>query len=127
MYERLVIIPTYNEIENIERVIKNVFAQDVGFDILVVDDFSPDGTADVVKQLQLKYYAQLHLIVRQEKDAVWVVLISPAFSGLYRKIITIFLKWMLTILIIQMTSSGSIMLVTKTGLICLLVLDISMA
>ena len=67
MHERLVIIPTYNEIENIERVIKNVFAQDVGFDILVVDDSSPDGTADKVKQLQLKFKAQLHLIVRQEK------------------------------------------------------------
>jgi len=70
MHERLVIIPTYNEIENIEKVVRNVFAQDVGFDILVVDDSSPDGTADKVKQLQLKYKARLHLIIREKKNGL---------------------------------------------------------
>ncbi len=47
--KKLVIIPTYNEKENIENIISAVFALEDGFHILVVDDSSPDGTADVVK------------------------------------------------------------------------------
>ncbi len=70
MLERLVIIPTYNEIENIERVVRNIFSQDVKFDILVVDDNSPDGTADKVKQLQQKYKKRLNLLVRHQKNGL---------------------------------------------------------
>jgi len=70
MPKRIVIIPTYNEIENIERVIKNVFAQDVAFHILVVDDNSPDGTADKVKALQKHYPTRLNLLVRTQKDGL---------------------------------------------------------
>lgn len=70
MPERIVIIPTYNEIENIERVVKNVFAQDVDFHILVVDDSSPDGTAQKVKTLQHKYPERLNLLVRSKKDGL---------------------------------------------------------
>jgi dolichol-phosphate mannosyltransferase len=70
MQQRIVIIPTYNEIENIEKVIKNVFAQDVAFNVLVVDDSSPDGTADKVKQLRQKYKNRLFLLERKEKDGL---------------------------------------------------------
>ena len=45
----LVIIPTYNEVENVEKIIRAVMALEEGFDILVIDDGSPDGTADAVK------------------------------------------------------------------------------
>lgn len=70
MIKRLVVIPTYNEIENIDRVVRNVFAQDVKFDVLVVDDNSPDGTASRVQKLQNTYPERLHLIVRQVKDGL---------------------------------------------------------
>ena len=70
MIKRLVVIPTYNEIDNIDRVLKNVFAQDVKFDVLVVDDNSPDGTASRVKKLQKMYPERLHLIVRKVKDGL---------------------------------------------------------
>ncbi len=70
MIKRLVVIPTYNEIENIDRVVKNVFAQSVKFDVLVVDDSSPDGTADRVKKLKTLYPERLHLLVRQVKDGL---------------------------------------------------------
>ena len=52
MSDALVIIPTYNEIENIETILRAVFSQDKLFHVLVVDDNSPDGTADKVKSMQ---------------------------------------------------------------------------
>lgn len=57
MVDRIVIIPTYNEIENIELIIDKVFSLSVEFHILVVDDGSPDGTAAVVKRLQQSRFA----------------------------------------------------------------------
>ena len=53
--EGLVIIPTYNEIENIELIIKAVLEQSYLFDILIVDDNSPDGTGQKVRELQVLY------------------------------------------------------------------------
>ena len=70
MKDAVVIIPTYNEIENIEAIIKNVFNQDKAFDILVVDDNSPDLTALKVKELQEEFPEQLFLEVRQEKSGL---------------------------------------------------------
>lgn len=70
MSKRIVVIPTYNEIENIERIVRNVFAQDVDFDILVVDDSSPDGTAGKIKALQKKFENSLHLIIRETKEGL---------------------------------------------------------
>lgn len=70
MSRRLVIIPTYNEIENIERIIRNVFSQRSSFDILVVDDSSPDQTAVKVKKLQEEFSEQLFLEVRTEKSGL---------------------------------------------------------
>lgn len=66
----LVITPTYNERENIEAIIAAVFSQPNGFHLLIVDDGSPDGTGDIVKELQKKYNtdgAKLHLLERAGK------------------------------------------------------------
>ena len=68
--KKLVIIPTYNEKENIEKIISTVFALEQGFHILVVDDSSPDKTADIVRTMQQKYPQTLHLSVRQVKDGL---------------------------------------------------------
>ncbi len=67
MSDSLVIIPTYNEKENIEAIIKSVFSLPVEFDILIVDDNSPDGTAGIVKKLKDESSGRLHLIERQGK------------------------------------------------------------
>ena len=52
MDKKVIIIPTYNEKENIEKIIRAVFALEGDFHILVIEDGSPDGTADIVKRLQ---------------------------------------------------------------------------
>ncbi|MDT0538346.1 MULTISPECIES: polyprenol monophosphomannose synthase [Croceitalea] len=67
MPEGLVIIPTFNEIENIEAIIKTVFDLKKDFHILIVDDNSPDGTANNVKELQEQFSDKLFLEVRTEK------------------------------------------------------------
>jgi dolichol-phosphate mannosyltransferase len=67
MSNSVVIIPTYNEIENIETIINAVFALPVSFDILIVDDNSPDKTADEVRELQTKFPEQLFLELRPKK------------------------------------------------------------
>jgi len=67
MPNALVVIPTYNEIENIERLLRNVFSLQRTFAVLVVDDGSPDGTAKKVKELQVEYPGQLHLLERAGK------------------------------------------------------------
>lgn len=67
---KLVIIPTYNEKENIREIVHAVFALNEGFEILVVDDSSPDGTAEIVQELQLKFPVILHLTIRKIKDGL---------------------------------------------------------
>ncbi len=67
MKEAVVIIPTYNEIENIEAIIKAVFSQSRDIHILIVDDNSPDGTADKVKELKKDFQGRLHIKEREEK------------------------------------------------------------
>ena len=64
---KLIIIPTYNEKENIEKIILKVFSLDIDFDILIVDDGSPDGTADIVKKTQKTYSKNLHIVERTGK------------------------------------------------------------
>lgn len=66
MDTRLVIIPTYNEKENIENIIRCVFALPMEFHLLIIDDNSPDGTAVIVKRLQTEF-PHLHLIERSGK------------------------------------------------------------
>ncbi|MCB0485075.1 MAG: polyprenol monophosphomannose synthase [Flavobacteriaceae bacterium] len=70
MQDALVIIPTYNEKENIENIIRAVFNQKIAFDILVVDDNSPDGTATIVKTLQQEFVDRLFLEIRKEKEGL---------------------------------------------------------
>lgn len=65
--DSLVIIPTYNEKENIEKIIRKVFSLSYSFELLIIDDGSPDGTATIVKKLQLEFPNQLHLEERSGK------------------------------------------------------------
>jgi dolichol-phosphate mannosyltransferase len=70
MQDAVVIIPTYNEIENIEAILSAVFALPKAFDVLVVDDNSPDQTAVKVKALQAEFDNKLFLEVRKEKSGL---------------------------------------------------------
>ncbi len=65
--DKLVIIPTYNEKENIEKIIAKVLSLAGGFHILIVDDGSPDGTGDIVKALQVQHKGRLHIVERKGK------------------------------------------------------------
>jgi len=65
--DSIVIIPTYNEKENIENIIRKVFSFTEVFHVLVVDDGSPDGTADIVKKLQDEYKGLLFILERKGK------------------------------------------------------------
>lgn len=67
MSKNLVIIPTYNEIENIEKMVRAVFDLPREFELLIVDDGSPDGTADKVKELQKEFTGKLHIEERKGK------------------------------------------------------------
>jgi dolichol-phosphate mannosyltransferase len=67
MEKKLVIIPTYNEIENIAKIVQAVFALDGDYHILVIDDGSPDGTGAAVKSLQQRWPDRLHLVERSGK------------------------------------------------------------
>lgn len=65
--DSVVIIPTYNEKENIENIINAVFALPVMFDVLIIDDNSPDGTAAIVERMQEQWDGRLHLLKRSGK------------------------------------------------------------
>lgn len=65
--DSVVIIPTYNEKENIENIINAVFALPVMFDVLIIDDNSPDGTAAFVERMQKQWDGRLHLLKRSGK------------------------------------------------------------
>ena len=67
MDKKIEIIPTYNEKENIERIIDKVFSLDGGYHILIIDDGSPDGTSEIVKRKQEEHPEQLHIIERGKK------------------------------------------------------------
>jgi dolichol-phosphate mannosyltransferase len=67
MNSRIVIIPTYNEIENIQAIIEKVLSLEPFFDLLIVDDGSPDGTAKEVKRLQTQHPNRIHLLERKGK------------------------------------------------------------
>lgn len=82
--EALVIIPTYNEKENIERMVHKVFSLPADFDLLIVDDGSPDGTADIVKRLQVEYPDRLHIEERTGKLGLGTAYIHGFKWGLQR-------------------------------------------
>lgn len=81
MSERLVIIPTYNEKENIESIIRYVFTLEPTFDIVIIEDNSPDGTANIVKRLQ-KEFSQLYMIERKGKQGLGTAYIAGFKWGL---------------------------------------------
>ena len=70
MVENLVIIPTYNEKENIERIIRVVFSLDKNFHVLIVEDNSPDGTATIVKRIMTEFPDRLFIEERKGKQGL---------------------------------------------------------
>jgi dolichol-phosphate mannosyltransferase len=74
--EKLVIIPTYNEKENIDKIIRKVLALEGHFNVLVIDDGSPDGTAGIVKKLQREYDNRIFLIERSGKQGLGTAYIT---------------------------------------------------
>jgi dolichol-phosphate mannosyltransferase len=70
MSDSVVIIPTYNEKENIENIIRTVFGLEKPFHILIIDDGSPDGTAAIVRQLQQEFNERLFLVERSGKQGL---------------------------------------------------------
>ena len=68
--DSIVIIPTYNEKENIENILRVVFGLEKAFHVLIIDDGSPDGTADIVKRLQREFPGRLHLVERSGKQGL---------------------------------------------------------
>ncbi len=68
--DKLVIIPTYNEKENIEKIIRKVLSLPGGFHLLIVDDGSPDGTGNIVKGLQQEFPGTIHLLERSGKQGL---------------------------------------------------------
>lgn len=79
--DSIVIIPTYNEKENVENIIRAVFALEKCFHILIIDDGSPDGTASIVQRLQSEEFAdRLFLIERQGKFGLGTAYIT-GFNG----------------------------------------------
>lgn len=76
MHQGIVIIPTYNEKGNIQRIVEAVLALDIDFHILVVDDNSPDGTAVIVRELQKSHSDALHLLERKNKEGLGTAYIA---------------------------------------------------
>lgn len=72
----VVIIPTYNEKENVEAIIRKVMSLQPDFEILIVDDNSPDGTANIVRQLQVEFNGRLHMLERKEKNGLGTAYIA---------------------------------------------------
>lgn len=80
----LIIIPTYNEKENIERIIRAALAQSEDFHVLIVDDGSPDGTANIVKHLQDEFAGRLHIKERTGKLGLGTAYLAGFTWGLER-------------------------------------------
>ncbi|MFT4780100.1 MAG: dolichol-phosphate mannosyltransferase [Flavobacteriales bacterium] len=85
MEDSLVIIPTYNEKENVERIIRKVFSFDHPFHILIVDDGSPDGTAAIVKGLMQEFPKHLHILERAGKQGLGTAYIAGFHFGIEKK------------------------------------------
>lgn len=85
MSGNLVIIPTYNEKENIENIIRAVFSQPVAFDVLIIEDGSPDGTATIVKTLQKEFADRLFMVERKGKLGLGTAYIAGFHWALERK------------------------------------------
>ena len=90
MKKSLVIIPTYNEKENIAKIVQAVFELNIPFHILIVDDGSPDGTADIVKEIQETEAERLFLLERKGKQGLGTAYISGFKWGLQHEYAFIF-------------------------------------
>lgn len=90
MSESIVIIPTYNEKENIENIIRAVFGLEKGFHILIIDDGSPDGTAAIVKKLQQEFPDRLFMVERSGKQGLGTAYICGFKWAIERKYDLIF-------------------------------------
>jgi dolichol-phosphate mannosyltransferase len=82
---KIILIPTYNEIENIEKIIRKVFSLPEPFHILVIDDGSPDGTAHKVKKLQNEFTDQLFILERNGKQGLGKAYIAGFKWSIERK------------------------------------------
>lgn|SRR5574344_1861021 len=85
MSDSIVIIPTYNEKENIERIIRKVFSLERDFDVLIIDDGSPDGTAQIVKGLMQEFDQRLFIEERKGKLGLGTAYIHGFKWALQRK------------------------------------------
>ena len=85
MSDSIVIIPTYNERENIENIIRKVFSFEKEFNLLIVDDGSPDGTADIVKNLQNEYPDRLFMMQREGKLGLGTAYIAGFYWAIEKK------------------------------------------
>jgi dolichol-phosphate mannosyltransferase len=74
--DSVIIIPTYNEIGNIEKMVRKVFSLPKSFDLLIIDDGSPDGTADKIKSLQKEFNGKLFLLERSGKQGLGTAYIT---------------------------------------------------
>ncbi|RDC57993.1 polyprenol monophosphomannose synthase [Pedobacter chinensis] len=90
MSDSLVIIPTYNEKENIEKIIRKVFSLPQAFHVLIIDDGSPDGTAEIVKTLQQEYNGHLFIEERAGKQGLGTAYIYGFNWALQREYAYIF-------------------------------------
>lgn len=76
MESKLIIIPTYNERENAEKIIRAIFNLEEGYDILIIDDGSPDGTAGIVKEMVPEFEGKLNIIERKGKSGLGTAYIA---------------------------------------------------
>lgn len=83
--DSIVIIPTYNEKENIENIIRAVFGLDKIFHILIIEDNSPDGTAEIVKRLQIEFPERLFMIQREGKQGLGTAYITGFHWSIEKK------------------------------------------
>lgn len=82
--ETLIIVPTFNEADNISRLVPHLLGLEEQVDVLVVDDGSPDGTADVVKKLQKEHTDRIHLIEREGKLGLGTAYVTGFYFALER-------------------------------------------
>jgi dolichol-phosphate mannosyltransferase len=85
VHHNLVLIPTYNEKENVERMIRKVFSLKTIFEILIIDDNSPDKTADIVEQLIPEFQGKLHVLKRAGKEGLGKAYLAGFHWALDRK------------------------------------------
>ena len=114
--DSIVIIPTYNEKENIEKIIRAVFGLEKCFHILIIDDGSPDGTAAIVKGLMAEEFSNVCLLWNVAASWDWVLPISRGSSGHWNATISIFLRWMPTSATTPTTCHASTMPVRMRGM-----------